>query len=166
MSDLTPIQDEKDPEEDLADYPVDGGEDDDNESSDDDDDDDDDVKDEEDEEEEEHLAPADPSALPIDDLRVVAERVANAIEAIAIYEMKTNMVRKSMSQTKRQEDKVAVNASNKRNGKVTTMEARANKTKGIRCREHTLLGQSTRRHMRDLYLCATSVNFTIMDRAL
>nr|GEV65510.1 hypothetical protein [Tanacetum cinerariifolium] len=30
-------------------------------------------------------------------------------------------------------------------GKVTTMEARANKTKGIRCLEHTLLGQSTRR---------------------
>ncbi|GJS92819.1 putative reverse transcriptase domain-containing protein [Tanacetum coccineum] len=51
-------------------------------------------------------------------------------------------------------------------GKVTTMEARANKTKGIRCLEHTLLGQSTRRHMLDLYLCATSANFTIMDHAL
>ncbi|GJX21828.1 putative reverse transcriptase domain-containing protein [Tanacetum coccineum] len=37
--------------------------------------------------------------------RVVAQRVANAIEAIAIYETKTNMARKSMSQTKRQEDK-------------------------------------------------------------
>ncbi|GJS51596.1 hypothetical protein Tco_0624958 [Tanacetum coccineum] len=51
-------------------------------------------------------------------------------------------------------------------GKVTTMEARANKTKGIRCLEHTLLGQSTRRHMLDLYLCATSASFTIMDHAL
>nr|GFA94760.1 hypothetical protein [Tanacetum cinerariifolium] len=51
-------------------------------------------------------------------------------------------------------------------GKVTTMEARANKTKGIRCLEHTLLGQSTRRHMLDLYLCATSANFTIMGCAL
>ncbi|GJS29275.1 hypothetical protein Tco_0489895 [Tanacetum coccineum] len=51
-------------------------------------------------------------------------------------------------------------------GKVTTMEVRANKTKGIRCLEHTLLGQSTRRHMLGLYLCATSANFTIMDRAL
>ncbi|GJT91843.1 putative reverse transcriptase domain-containing protein [Tanacetum coccineum] len=48
--------------------------------------------------------------------------------------------------------------------KVTTMEARANKTKGIRCLEHTLIDQSTRRHMLDLYLCATSANFTIMDR--
>nr|GFC35742.1 hypothetical protein [Tanacetum cinerariifolium] len=31
--------------------------------------------------------------------QVVAQRVANAIEAIAIYEMKTNLARKSMSQT-------------------------------------------------------------------
>ncbi|GJR86019.1 reverse transcriptase domain-containing protein [Tanacetum coccineum] len=51
-------------------------------------------------------------------------------------------------------------------GKVTTMEARANKTKGIGCLERTLLGQSARKHMLDLYLCATSANFTIMDRAL
>ncbi|GJX39690.1 reverse transcriptase domain-containing protein [Tanacetum coccineum] len=46
--------------------------------------------------------------------RVVAQLVANAIEAIAIYEKKTNMARKSMSQIERQEDKVAENASNKR----------------------------------------------------
>ncbi|GKB28689.1 reverse transcriptase domain-containing protein [Tanacetum coccineum] len=51
-------------------------------------------------------------------------------------------------------------------GKVTTMEAQANKTKGIRCLEHTLLGQSRRRDMLDLYLYATSANFTIMDRVL
>nr|GFB76682.1 hypothetical protein [Tanacetum cinerariifolium] len=36
----------------------------------------------------------------------------------------------------------------------------------IRCLEHTLLGQSTRRHMLDLYLYATSVNLTIVGRAL
>nr|GEW04418.1 reverse transcriptase domain-containing protein [Tanacetum cinerariifolium] len=35
--------------------------------------------------------------------RVVAQRVANAIEAIAIYETKTNLAHKSMSQTERQE---------------------------------------------------------------
>ncbi|GKA84340.1 putative reverse transcriptase domain-containing protein [Tanacetum coccineum] len=46
--------------------------------------------------------------------RVVAQRVANAIEAIAIYETKTNMARKSMIQTVQQKDKVAENASNKR----------------------------------------------------
>ncbi|GJT94059.1 hypothetical protein Tco_1082904 [Tanacetum coccineum] len=51
-------------------------------------------------------------------------------------------------------------------GNVTTMEARANKEKGIRCLEHTLLGQLTRRHMMDLYLCATSAIFTIMNHAL
>ncbi|GJY47031.1 hypothetical protein Tco_0436094 [Tanacetum coccineum] len=51
-------------------------------------------------------------------------------------------------------------------GKVTTMEARANKTKGIGCLERSLLGQSARKHMLDLYLCATSANFTIIDRAL
>nr|GEY88735.1 hypothetical protein [Tanacetum cinerariifolium] len=37
--------------------------------------------------------------------RVVAQRVANAIEAIAIYETKTNLAHKAMSQTERQEEK-------------------------------------------------------------
>ncbi|GJT80918.1 hypothetical protein Tco_1055260 [Tanacetum coccineum] len=46
--------------------------------------------------------------------RVIAERVANAIEAIAIYETKTNMARKSISQTEQQECKLAENANNKR----------------------------------------------------
>nr|GEW99378.1 retrotransposon protein, putative, Ty3-gypsy subclass [Tanacetum cinerariifolium]GFA34882.1 retrotransposon protein, putative, Ty3-gypsy subclass [Tanacetum cinerariifolium] len=39
--------------------------------------------------------------------RVVAQRVANAIEAIAIYETKTNMALKSMSQTERQEENIS-----------------------------------------------------------
>nr|GFB50848.1 reverse transcriptase domain-containing protein [Tanacetum cinerariifolium] len=38
--------------------------------------------------------------------RVVAQRLANAIEAIAIYETKTNLARKSMSQIERQKEKV------------------------------------------------------------
>nr|GFC57258.1 hypothetical protein [Tanacetum cinerariifolium] len=92
-------KDEKDPKKDPADYPADRENND--ESSNDDDDDDDVEKDEEDKEEEEHLAPANPSDLSIDDLetittvnqgmiveeieRVVAQRVVNAIEAIAIY---------------------------------------------------------------------------------
>ncbi|GJS24502.1 retrotransposon protein, putative, ty3-gypsy subclass [Tanacetum coccineum] len=46
--------------------------------------------------------------------QVIAERVANAIEAIAIYETKTNMARKSISQTEQQECKLAENANNKR----------------------------------------------------
>ncbi|GKE22874.1 hypothetical protein Tco_1434386 [Tanacetum coccineum] len=51
-------------------------------------------------------------------------------------------------------------------GKVTTMEGRANKTNGIRCLERTLLGQSTRRHMLDLYLCAASANSRLRTRLL
>ncbi|GJR69165.1 hypothetical protein Tco_0015230 [Tanacetum coccineum] len=64
ISDSNPEEDEEDP----ADYPTDGGDNDDNESSDDDNDDDHVKKDEEDEEEEEHLAPANPSVVPTDDL--------------------------------------------------------------------------------------------------
>ncbi|GKB03559.1 reverse transcriptase domain-containing protein [Tanacetum coccineum] len=46
--------------------------------------------------------------------QIVAQRVANAIKAIAIYETKTNIARKSLNETKHQEDEVAGNASNKR----------------------------------------------------
>ncbi|GKE75997.1 hypothetical protein Tco_1542117, partial [Tanacetum coccineum] len=60
ITDSDPEEDEEDP----ADHPVEGGDNDDNESSDADDDDDDVEKGEE---EEEHLAPANPSAIPIDD---------------------------------------------------------------------------------------------------
>ncbi|GJT12947.1 putative reverse transcriptase domain-containing protein [Tanacetum coccineum] len=58
---------EEDPEEDHTDYPADGDDGDDEPSDDDDDDDTDDEDEEptEDEEEEEHLAPADPSAVPV-----------------------------------------------------------------------------------------------------
>nr|GFC44877.1 hypothetical protein [Tanacetum cinerariifolium] len=102
---------------------------DDDESSNDDENDDDVEKDEEDKEEE-HLASTDPSDVSTYDLetmttvnqgmsveeieQVVAQRVANAIEAIAIYETKTNVAYKSMSQTERKEEKVAENAINKR----------------------------------------------------
>nr|GEX52342.1 uncharacterized mitochondrial protein AtMg00810-like [Tanacetum cinerariifolium] len=65
--DFDPEKDEKDPKEDLADYPVDRGDNDD-ESSNDDDNDDDVKKDEEDKKKEEHLAPADPSDVSTDDL--------------------------------------------------------------------------------------------------
>nr|GEW68607.1 hypothetical protein [Tanacetum cinerariifolium] len=46
--------------------------------------------------------------------RVIAQRVANTIEAIAIYEAKTNLTRKSISQTEQQQEEVVENASNKR----------------------------------------------------
>nr|GFB26334.1 reverse transcriptase domain-containing protein [Tanacetum cinerariifolium] len=72
--------------------------------------------DEEDKKEEEHLALADPFDVSTDDLetmatvnqgmsveeieRVLAQRVANAIEAISIYETKTNLARNSNQQNK------------------------------------------------------------------
>ncbi|GJY30032.1 hypothetical protein Tco_0405799 [Tanacetum coccineum] len=46
--------------------------------------------------------------------QIVAQRVANVIETIAIYKTKTRMAQESISQTKQQEKKVAGNASNKR----------------------------------------------------
>ncbi|GJW54207.1 hypothetical protein Tco_0098292, partial [Tanacetum coccineum] len=46
--------------------------------------------------------------------QIVAQRVANAIEIIDIYETKTRMTRESMRQTKQQKDKLLENASNKR----------------------------------------------------
>ncbi|GJT73245.1 reverse transcriptase domain-containing protein [Tanacetum coccineum] len=46
--------------------------------------------------------------------QIVAQRVANAIKTIAIYETKIRMARESMSRTKQQKVKVADNASNKR----------------------------------------------------
>ncbi|GJX57076.1 reverse transcriptase domain-containing protein [Tanacetum coccineum] len=93
--------------------------------------------------------------------QVVAQRVANAIEAIAIYETKTNMARKSISQTEQQECKVAGNANNKRkwegnhNGQCTikggnckkvdhmTQECR-NPTAARNQRTHTCYGDKIR----------------------
>ncbi|GJV71319.1 reverse transcriptase domain-containing protein [Tanacetum coccineum] len=46
--------------------------------------------------------------------QIVAQRVANVSETIAIYETKTRMTRESMYQTKQQKDKLVKNASNKR----------------------------------------------------
>nr|GFB75770.1 hypothetical protein [Tanacetum cinerariifolium] len=152
--DSDPKKDEKDPKEDHADYPADRGNNDDDESSNDDDDDGDVEKDEEDKEEEEHLAPADPSNVSTDDLemmttvnqgmsieeieRVVAQRVANAIEAIAIYETKTKIAHKSMSQTERQEEDVAKNASNKRKWGSNHDESLSQQNKGHKVpRAHT-----------------------------
>nr|GEU64696.1 hypothetical protein [Tanacetum cinerariifolium] len=68
INDSNPEEDKEDPEENHVDYPANRGDNDDNESSDDENDDDDDVeKDGEDDEEVEHLAPVDPSVVPIDD---------------------------------------------------------------------------------------------------
>ncbi|GJX50237.1 hypothetical protein Tco_0277082 [Tanacetum coccineum] len=46
--------------------------------------------------------------------QIIAQRVANAIETIAIYETKTRMARESMNQIKQKEERIAENTSNKR----------------------------------------------------
>nr|GEZ75772.1 hypothetical protein [Tanacetum cinerariifolium] len=141
-------EDEEDPEEDPANYSADGGDNDDNESSDDDDDDDDVEKDEKDEEEEEHLASSDPSAetmttvnqgISVEEIkRVVAQRVVNVIEAIAIYEMETNIACKSMIKTERHKDNVVDNANNKRKWEGNHSGSSSQQNKGHKVpRAHT-----------------------------
>nr|GEY57523.1 hypothetical protein [Tanacetum cinerariifolium] len=161
--DFDPKKDEKDPKEDPAYYPPDRGKDDDDESSNDDDDVDDVEKDEEDKKEEEHLAPADPSDVSTDDLetmttvshgmsveeikRVVAQRVANTIEAIAIYETKTILAHKSMNQTERQEEEVAENASNKRKWESNHNGSLSQQNKGHKLNKRQNTGRAyTARH--------------------
>ncbi|GJX41206.1 retrotransposon protein, putative, ty3-gypsy subclass [Tanacetum coccineum] len=96
--------------------------------------------------------------------RVIAERVANAIEAIAIYETKTNMARKSISQTEQQECKVAGNANNKRkwegnhNGQCTIKGGNCKKVDHItrECRNPTV-ARNQRTHT--CYKCGSLKHF-------
>ncbi|GJR79563.1 putative ribonuclease H-like domain-containing protein, partial [Tanacetum coccineum] len=86
--------------------------------------------------------------------RVVAQRVANAIEAIAIYKTKTNMARKSMSQTERQEDKVAENASNKRKWEGNHNGSSSQQNKGHKVpRAHTTRPINKKAYAGSLPLC-------------
>ncbi|GJS31348.1 reverse transcriptase domain-containing protein [Tanacetum coccineum] len=103
--------------------------------------------------------------------RVVAQRVANAIEAIAIYETKTNMARKSISQTEQQECKVADNANNKRkwegnhNGQCTIKGGNCKKVGHItrECRNPTA-ARNQRTHT--CYKCGSLRHFKKTSRKL
>nr|GEX15595.1 hypothetical protein [Tanacetum cinerariifolium] len=98
--------------------------------------------------------------------QIIAQRVANAIETIAIYETKTHMACESMNQTKQQEEKIAEDTSNKKGSrKMTIREALANnKTKSLRQLEHTLSGQATRKAMLEIYHYVTSACSTTLAR--
>nr|GFB85763.1 hypothetical protein [Tanacetum cinerariifolium] len=86
--------------------------------------------------------------------RVVAQRVANAIEAIAIYETKTNLARKSMSQTERQKEKVAENASNKRKWEGNHNGSSSQQNKGHKVpRAHTTWPINKKAYAGSLPLC-------------
>nr|GFA30031.1 hypothetical protein [Tanacetum cinerariifolium] len=85
---------------------------------------------------------------------VVAQRVANAIEDIAIYETKTNLARKSMSQTERQEEKVAKNASDKRKWGSNHNGSLSQQNKGHKVpRAHTAWPINKKTYVRSLPLC-------------
>ncbi|GJZ66131.1 putative reverse transcriptase domain-containing protein [Tanacetum coccineum] len=86
--------------------------------------------------------------------QVVAQRVANAIEDIAIYETKTNMARKSMSHTKQKEDKVAKNASNKRKWESNHNGSSSQQNKGHKVpRAHTTRPINKKAYTGSLPLC-------------
>nr|GFB94967.1 hypothetical protein [Tanacetum cinerariifolium] len=86
--------------------------------------------------------------------RVVAQRVANAIEEIAIYEAKTNIAPKSMSQTKQQKENVAENASNKRKWEGNHNGSSNQQNKGHKVpRAHTAWPINKKTYARSLPLC-------------
>nr|GFA29925.1 reverse transcriptase domain-containing protein [Tanacetum cinerariifolium] len=86
--------------------------------------------------------------------RVIARRVANAIEAIAIYETKTNSARKSMSQTERQKEKVEENANNKRKWESNHNGSLSQQNKGHKVpRAHTAWPINKKAYAGSLPLC-------------
>nr|GFB92684.1 hypothetical protein [Tanacetum cinerariifolium] len=86
--------------------------------------------------------------------RVVAQRVANAIEAIAIYETKTNLARKSISQIERQKEEVAENAINKRKWESNHNRSLSQQNKGHKVpRAHTTWPINKKVHAGSLPLC-------------
>nr|GEW02244.1 putative reverse transcriptase domain-containing protein [Tanacetum cinerariifolium] len=86
--------------------------------------------------------------------RVVAQRVANAIKAIAIYETKTNMALKSMSHTERQEEKVAENASNKKKWEGNHNKSSSQQNKGHKVpRAHIAWPINKKAYVGSLPLC-------------
>nr|GEX92863.1 hypothetical protein [Tanacetum cinerariifolium] len=164
--DSDPEEDEEDPKEDPADYPVDKGDNDDDKSSNDDDDDDDVEKDDEDEEED-HLALADPSDVSTDDpvpsrmsveeiKRGVAQRVAKAIEEIAICEKKTNMALKSMRLRTRGSWITP----------LRTIRTNNNQTRDKILAELTLHGTGKRNITADLSCCVLNATITMMVHVL
>nr|GEY37262.1 reverse transcriptase domain-containing protein [Tanacetum cinerariifolium] len=86
--------------------------------------------------------------------QVVAQRVANAIEAIDMYEMKTNLAHKLMSQTEQQEEEVAENASNKRKWESNHDESLSQQNKGHKVpRAHTAWPINKKAYDGSLPLC-------------
>ncbi|GJV97385.1 reverse transcriptase domain-containing protein [Tanacetum coccineum] len=86
--------------------------------------------------------------------QIGAQRVANAIEAIAVYEIKTSMTRAAISQTKRHGDKVVENSSNKRKWEGNHNGSSSQQNKGHKgFRSHTTDLSNKKVYARNLPLC-------------
>nr|GEZ69533.1 putative reverse transcriptase domain-containing protein [Tanacetum cinerariifolium] len=97
--------------------------------------------------------------------QVVAQRVANAIKAIVIYDSKIRMAHNSMNQVVREEATVGKNFSNKRKWESDHgRDSDQQQSKRLKWLEHTLLGQATRRRMLEICLTATSFLGHVVNR--
>nr|GEZ63067.1 hypothetical protein [Tanacetum cinerariifolium] len=87
--------------------------------------------------------------------QIIAQRVASAIETIAIYEIKTHMARESMDQTKKQEGKIAEDANNKKkwedDHKGSSSQQRNKEPKAIRA--HTVGPSNKKGYAKKLPFC-------------
>ncbi|GKF52454.1 hypothetical protein Tco_0159364, partial [Tanacetum coccineum] len=98
---------------------------------------------------------------------VIAQRVTNAIEAIAIYEARTRVTRDSMDQVARQGAKVGKGVKIKGSGKVVMTENTvSNKANNRKSRKLALLGGITREVMPGNCRPATNVNYITLAHAL
>ncbi|GJU38735.1 reverse transcriptase domain-containing protein [Tanacetum coccineum] len=86
--------------------------------------------------------------------QIVAQRVANAIETIAIYEAKTRVACDLMNRVERQKDKVAENASNKRKWEGNHDGRSSQQQKGHKViRAHTTEPSNKKGYAGNLPLC-------------
>nr|GEU36176.1 putative reverse transcriptase domain, ribonuclease H-like domain, aspartic peptidase domain protein [Tanacetum cinerariifolium] len=95
--------------------------------------------------------------------QIIAHRVANAIETIAIYEINTRMARESMNQTKQQEGKIVEDTNNKRkwedDHKVSSSQQRNKEPKAIRA--HTVRQSNKKGYAEKLPLCTSACSTTL-----
>nr|GEW51445.1 putative reverse transcriptase domain-containing protein [Tanacetum cinerariifolium] len=87
--------------------------------------------------------------------QIIAQRVANAIETISIYETKTHMARKSTNQTKRQKETIVEDTNNKRkwedDHKGSSSQQRNKEPKAIRA--HVVSPINKKGYAKKLPLC-------------
>nr|GEY92589.1 hypothetical protein [Tanacetum cinerariifolium] len=87
--------------------------------------------------------------------QIIAQRVANAIETVVIYETKTRMARESANQTKQPEGKIVEDTNNKRkwedDHKGISSQQRNKEPKAFRA--HTVGPSNKKCYARKLPLC-------------